>query len=124
MELIIEYDKRSSFPDYSLPFVKRSNYIAIGYDSESKSYCLIYDEIQKNISIQEVDDLLETLDRISLNQLPKFGCGRDGETYTLKICNGWNSLEFKWWSDTCGEQWSGLIKFREKLIELKMKNAG
>ena len=84
MELIIEYDKKSSLTEYSSPFVKRPNYIAIGYDSELKSYCLIYNEIKKNISIHEVDDLLETLARISLSQLPKFGCGLDGETYTLK----------------------------------------
>jgi len=115
MEIIIEYDKNSSLGDYV------SNYICIGYNSTDDTYCLIYNKINYNISKDEVNELFDTFEFINLKIMPNCGMGVDGETYSLKISNGWNSISFNWWSETFGEQWRGLKIFRTKINELKDK---
>lgn len=119
MENIIEFDKENCFGGYTQ--IIRPNYISIGLKDEI--YYLTYNETNYKIKEFEVNNLLDILGSITLNKLPKYGIGCDGETYTLKLIHGWNSVVFKWWSDTCGEQRNGLYKFREKLIELKDKYA-
>ena len=117
MEIIIEFDKKSSFKEFSS--IKRPDYISIGLKDEN--YYLIFNETNYEIKKSEVDKLLEVLGSINLQKLPKYGMGMDGVTYSLKLSNGWNSLEFIWWSDTCGQQWGSLFLFRKKIIELKNK---
>ncbi len=115
MEIIIEFDKKSSFPEYSQ--IERPDYILIGIEKEK--YFLIYDGTDYQIIEKEVNELLGNLRSVNLDKLPKYGMGCDGDTYTLKLSNGWNSVQFKWWSDSCGEQWDGLFCFKENLITLK-----
>lgn len=115
MEIIIEFDKNSSFSEYSR--IQRPDYISIGLKDEI--YYLIFNETNYEIKKSEVNKLLEILGSINLQKIPKYGMGCDGETYSLKLSNGWNCVEFKWWSDTCGEQWESLFLFREKIIKLK-----
>ncbi len=115
MEKIIEFYKNDSLEEYSQ--IKRPNYISIGIEKEE--YFLIYNETEHQITEKEVNDLLEILGSINLKVLPKYGMGCDGETYRLILSHGWNSVEFKWWSDSCGEQWKELFLFRDKITKLK-----
>lgn len=117
MEIIIEFDKKESFPEFSL--VKRPHYIAIGVKKEK--YYLIYNEIEHQITEIEVNELLKIINEVNLQILPDYGIGCDGETYSIKIVNGWNSVEFNWWSDTCGIQWKSLGLFSQELMKLKNK---
>lgn len=118
MEIIIEYQQKTGSLLYSNPKVETPSFISIGYDYGKNTYGLIYNEKQYIITEQEVQELIQTLENIDLTKLPRFGTGLDGETYMLKVSNGWNSVSFEWWSDSCGEQWRGLMLFKEKIIGL------
>lgn len=117
MEKRIEFDKKSSFEEYNQ--IESPNYISIGIENEK--YFLIYNEVDYQITENEVNELLKILSNINLQILPKFGMGCDGESYSLKLSNGWNFIEFNWWSDTCGKQWESLFLFRESITKLKDK---
>ena len=121
MEIIIEYEQMSSSDVYSNQLIQKPNFISIGHDVEKDSYYLIYNKIQYLITSQEIEELFQTLENIELTKLPRLGIGIDGETYMLKISNGWNSVSFEWWSDSCGDQWKGLMLFRDKITGLKEK---
>lgn len=121
INIIIEYEKENSFFSYSQGRVNRPNYIAIGHDSRDDLYYLMYNETFYQMEIENVLELFEILGSIKVNVLPEFGMGLDGDRYIIRVSNGWNSLEYKWWSDTCGKQWKELFVFRKKLIELRDK---
>jgi len=121
MEIIIEFRITDSLPIYTANNIIKLDNVTIGYESKDGSYLLNYRSRDYMVSKEDVDELLKTLEDVNISKIPKLGFGVDGETYLLKISNGWNAVEFSWWSDTCGDQWKGLFAFREKLTALLNK---
>jgi len=121
MEIIIEFRIIDSLPIFTASSVIKPDNVTIGYESKDDSYSLSYKNKNYVIHKSNVDELLKTLDELRISKMPEFAFGLDGETYSLKISNGWNTVEFSWWSDSCGEQWKGLFAFREKLGALLNK---
>ena len=118
MEIIIEFRITDSLPILTTDNVVKPNNVTIGYESKDSLYLLNYKDKSYVIQKSDVDELLKTLNDVNISKIPSFGFGVDGESNSLKISNGWNTLEFSWWSDSCGEQWKGLFTFREKLEAL------
>ncbi|MDD3723360.1 MAG: hypothetical protein PHW92_12915 [Lutibacter sp.] len=118
MERIIEYSEIDSIEcSY-----EGDTSIAIEYSSQNNEYHLIYKKLHYEITKNEVDELLKTLQNLKIDKLPELGMGLDGKTYILKLLSGWNSVKFEWWSDTCGSHWQDLFTFREKIKKLKEKH--
>ncbi len=119
MNVNIEYSTIGSFPTYFEDINNPTN-VSIAYTTEK---CFItYNNSNYLVSMNDVNDLLKTLSSIRIFELPDIGIGLDGVIYKIKISNGFNSLEFEWWEDTCGEQWKGLFEFRDKIILLLKKS--
>ena len=119
MNVNIEYSTIGSFPAYFEDINNPTN-VSIAYTTEK---CFItYNNSNYLVSMNDVNDLLKTLSSIRIFELPDIGIGLDGVIYKIKISNGFNSLEFEWWEDTCGEQWKGLFEFRDKIILLLKKS--
>lgn len=117
MNVIIEYSSNGNSPNYNQDISNPCN-VTISYYTNDENCFITYNNRNYSISINEVNDLLKNLNSVRLYELPKTGMGVDGNTYKIKIVNDFNSVVFVWWEDTCGEQWSGLFRFREKLISL------
>ena len=119
LDTTIEFDVENAFPEF---LESRTKKITVSIERETKSYYVISNNNCCEIEKKEVEELLNILNTLNIAMLTKFGMGVDGVTYTMRVVNGFNSVTFKWWSDTQGKQWNELIKLRKLLYKLKFKN--
>lgn len=73
-------------------------------------------EIPKN----EFVELVQRLDHISI-PFPEYSDGKSGDTHQLDIQCGENSINLKWFGDSPGEKWKGIVGFTDDLVALKGK---
>lgn len=113
-------------------FVEYSgDFLAAIYETNSSSHCLFYalydDEAnkmivyQKDISASEFQKIYQSLSSHPMMVIPKSASGLDGTYHNLRIGGGANAVEFQWWSDSSGDQWSLVYKMREQLQDLVKK---
>lgn len=73
-------------------------------------------ELPKN----EFVELVMKLDDIVV-PFPEYSDGRAGDTHQLDIQSGENAINLKWFGDSPGDKWNGIVGFTDALLALKKK---
>jgi hypothetical protein len=117
-EILIEYKSEpcdTYFNNKVIRFYK-------DYSNSGEEYFFKFKRKKYIISESEFLKLNDITMKLSFkNILPEHIAGCDGEWESIKIERGFNSIEFKWWCDSAGQQWNDLYKLRDYIMELKDK---
>jgi hypothetical protein len=70
-------------------------------------------EISPSLFAELISDILTT----QIPAVPEYIMGLDGETYTLRISNGFNQVTFAWWSE-CPRGWKEIGALADRMIDL------
>lgn len=89
--------------------------------STNKSFYISSGQKKHALSKNEIDNLFEMLSKLQVGIFPEYAEGCDGVFYTLRIEQGFNSVEYHWWVDLAGEEWKGLYEIRDFMKKLSKK---
>lgn len=124
-----------SYKSYAKEIINSSKFIRIGFigiifTRDNSFPTFYYPEYQdskikavsKNkLTEDETNRVNALLDSVNRPMIPQNCSGLDGRTYSIEIGAGWNSITYKWWSDTAGDSWISLYNLRDYIYDLVNK---
>ncbi|MCU4173926.1 hypothetical protein [Carboxylicivirga sp. N1Y90] len=119
-ELLLEYKVEPTDMYYQNRFIR----FYVDHTNNGEMYFFKCNRKKYFITHEEYSDLERSISGLKLViLLPDDACGCDGAWESLRIEKGFNSIEFKWWCDSAGDQWKGIYEIRDKIMHLKEKYA-